>query len=463
MAARERLLVIGGDAAGMSAASQARRRRSAGDLDILVVERGHHASYSACGIPYYVGGVVEELDKLIARTPAQFRDRDIDLRLRTEAVEIDVAGGRVRVRDHEGGGERWEPYDQLMVATGAVPARPRLPGADARGIHGVQILDDGIAIRRVLEQGEPRRAVVVGGGYIGLEMAEAMVMRGLEVSIVDAADRPMRTLDPDMGAVIADAIRGIGVDLYLGEPVEGFDTSPDGHVTAVRTVNRTLPADLVVLGLGVRPGADLARAAGIETGPTGGIVTDRRMRTRTDRVWAAGDCVETRHLVSGGPVAIALGTHANKQGRVAGINLGGGYATFPGVVGTAVSKICRIEVARTGLNEREAAAAGFDALSVVVESTTRAGYHPGATMMRTKLIAERRSGRLLGAQIVGEENAAKRVDGLAIALWNGMTVEEMTGLDLGYAPPFSPVWDPVLIAARKAAEAVERDMSGQAS
>ncbi|MFI0483286.1 FAD-dependent oxidoreductase [Actinomadura sp. 9N215] len=459
MAARERLLVIGGDAAGMSAASQARRRRGPDDLEVLVVERGHHASYSACGIPYYVGGVVEELDKLIARTPAEFRDRDIDLRLRTEAVEIDTAGGRVRVRDHEGGGERWEPYDQLMVATGAVPLRPRLPGADAEGVHGVQILDDGIGIRRVLEERKPQRAVVVGGGYIGLEMAEAMVTRGLAVSIVDAADQPMRTLDPDMGAIIADAIRGIGVDLHLGEPVEGFDTSPDGHVTAVRTAGRTLPADLVVLGLGVKPGAELARAAGIETGPTGGIVTDRRMRTRTERVWAAGDCVETRHLVSGGPVAIALGTHANKQGRVAGINLGGGYATFPGVVGTAVSKICRIEVARTGLNEREAAAAGFDALSVVVESTTRAGYHPGATLMKTKLVAERRSGRLLGAQIVGEENAAKRVDGLAIALWNGMTVEEMTGLDLGYAPPFAPVWDPVLIAARKAAEAVERDMS----
>ncbi|TMQ99200.1 flavoprotein oxidoreductase [Actinomadura soli] len=460
MAARERLLVIGGDAAGMSAASQARRRRNADDLGILVVERGHHASYSACGIPYYVGGVVEELDKLIARTPAEFRERDIDLRLRTEAVEIDVDGGRVRVRDHEGGGERWESYDQLMVATGAVPMRPRLPGADARGVHGVQILDDGIGIRGVLEKEKPRRAVVVGGGYIGLEMAEAMVMRGLEVSIVDAADQPMRTLDPDMGAVIADAIRGIGVDLHLGERVEGFETSPDGHVTAVRTAGRTLPADLVVLGLGVRPGADLARAAEIETGPTGGIVTDRRMRTRTDRVWAAGDCVETRHLVSGGPVAIALGTHANKQGRVAGINLGGGYATFPGVVGTAVSKICRIEVARTGLNEREAAAAGFETLSAAVESTTRAGYYPGATMMKTKLIAERRSGRLLGAQIVGEENAAKRVDGLAIALWNRMTVEQMTGLDLGYAPPFSPAWDPVLIAARKAAEAVERDMSG---
>ncbi|WP_279486966.1 FAD-dependent oxidoreductase [Actinomadura sp. 6K520] len=460
--ARERLLVIGGDAAGMSAASQARRRRGADDLEIVVVERGHHVSYSACGIPYYVGGVVDDLDRLIARTPAEFRERGIDVRMRTEAVEIDPDRARVRVRDLAGGGERWEPYDHLMIATGAVPTRPRLPGADAKGVHGVQILGDGVAIRRAVVEDGARRAVVVGGGYIGLEMAEAMVMRGLEVSLVDLADQPMQTLDPDMGELVADAMRGVGVRLHLGEPVEGFDTSPDGHVTAVRTGSRTLPADIVVLGLGVKPASGLARDAGIEVGPTGGIVTDRRMRTRTERVWAAGDCVESRHLVSGGPVAIPLGTHANKQGRVAGINLGGGYATFPGVVGTAVSKICRAEVARTGLSEREAAAAGFETLSAVVKSTTRAGYHPGATEMWTKLIVERRSGRLLGAQIVGAENAAKRVDGLAIALWNGMTAEEMTGLDLGYAPPFAPTWDPVLIAARKAAEAVERDMMGRA-
>ncbi|WP_131741127.1 FAD-dependent oxidoreductase [Actinomadura roseirufa] len=455
MAGRERLFVIGGDAAGMSAASQARRRRDADDLEITVVERGRHASYSACGIPYYVGGAVSDLDRLIARTPAEFRDRGIDLRPRTEATEIDLDGGRVRVRDLADGGERWEHYDHLMVATGAVPVRPPLPGADAGGVHGVQILDDGVALRRALDAG-PRRAVVVGGGYIGLEMAEALVARGLEVALVDAADQPMRTLDADMGALVADALRGIGVALHLGEPVEGFDTS-GGRVTAVRTAARTLPADLVVLGLGVRPGTDLARAAGIPVGPTGGIVTDRRMRARAERVWAAGDCAETRHLVTGGPAAIALGTHANKQGRVAGINLGGGYATFPGVVGTAVAKICQVEVARTGLNEREAAEAGFETVSAVVASTTRAGYYPGATEMRTKLVAERRTGRLLGAQIVGEEGAAKRVDGLAIALWNGMTVEEMTGLDLGYAPPFSPVWDPVLIAARKVAERVEAD------
>ncbi|WP_067824182.1 FAD-dependent oxidoreductase [Actinomadura kijaniata] len=452
-----RLLVIGGDAAGMSAASQARRLRGPDELEIVVVERGDHTSYSACGIPYFVGGEVAGADALVARTPAEHRERGIILHLRHEAVEIDTGGARVRVRDLASGGERWEPYDHLMIATGAVPVRPDLPGVDAAGIFGVQTLDDGIAIHRAVERDRPARAVVVGSGYIGLEMAEALVRRGIEVTIVEAGEQPMRAMDPDMGALVADAVRGLGIHLRLDEPVEGFDTG-GGRVTAVRTARRTIPADLVVLGLGVRPGSDLARAAGIETGPTGGIVTDRRMRTRTANVWAAGDCVETRHLVSGAPVAIALGTHANKQGRVAGTGIGGGYATFPGVVGTAISKICKVEVAHTGLNSRDAERAGFDALTATVESTTRAGYHPDATTMHTKLVFERRTGRLLGAQIVGEEGAAKRIDGLAIALWNGMTVEEMTGLDLAYAPPFSPVWDPVLITARKAAALVEETM-----
>ncbi|WP_433338939.1 FAD-dependent oxidoreductase [Spirillospora sp. CA-294931] len=441
----------------MSAASQARRRLDGDRLEILAFERGTATSYSACGIPYYIGGDVGDPDALITRTPEVFRrDHDIDVRTRHEVTEIDLDRGAVRVRDLERAAERWESYDRLMIATGAVPTRPDLPGSDAEGIHGVQVLDDGLAIRRDLDRAKPRTAVVVGGGYIGLEMAEALVKAGLEVSLVDGAPQPMRTLDPDMGELVAGALRGVGVALYLGEQAEGFETS-GGRVIAVRTSERVLPADVVILGLGVRPNSGLAEAAGVEIGSTGGIVTDRRMRTRAEGVWAAGDCVQTRHLVSGEPVAIALGTHANKQGRVAGINLGGGYATFPGVVGTAVSKICKVEVARTGLNEREAAAAGFDSFSVVVESTTRAGYYPGTTSMKTKLIAERRSGRLLGAQIVGEENAAKRIDGLAIALWNGMTVEQMTALDLGYAPPFSPVWDPILIAARKATEQAERD------
>ena len=454
----QRLVVIGGDAAGLAAASQARKRRSPADLQIVAFEKGEYASYSACGIPYLIAGDVAGPDRLIAREPAVFRDKQaIDLRLRSEVTSIDTAQRVVAVHDWAEDRDYQQPYDELVIATGAVPARPPLPGADAAGVHGIQTLTDAVALERQLGSESPRRAVVIGGGYIGLEMAEALLHRGLTVTIVDAGPQPMRTLDPDMGALVAAALREVGVTLYLGERVTGFGTSAgDGRIEAVQTSARSIPADLVVLGMGNRPDSVLAAAAGIPVGETGGIRTDRQMRTSVDGVWAAGDAVETFHLISGRPVAIALGTHANKQGRVAGINLGGGYATFPGVVGTAVSKICDYEIARTGLTEAEAAEAGFATESVIVESTTRAGYYPGATSMKTKLIAERRTGRLLGAQIIGKEGAAKRIDGLAVALWNRMTVEEMSGLDLSYAPPFSPVWDPVLIAARKAAELIEQ-------
>lgn len=453
----QRLVVVGGDAAGMSAASQARRRRSPDDLAITAFERGDYTSYSACGIPYFIGGVVEDAGSLIARNPEMFRDKlSIDARLRHDVTEIDVDRRAVKVSDRtDGGGERWEGFDELMVATGAVPVRPPIDGVDAAGIYGVQVLDDGLAVRRALDDDHPQTAVVVGAGYIGLEMAEALVQRGLQVALVERSAQPMSTLDPDMGSLLAEAMGQTGIAVYLDEPVVGFETR-NGHVSAVVTEARTLPADLVVMGLGVRPNADLAHAAGIPTGDSGGVVTDRRMRTELDGIWAAGDCVETFHRVSRRGVHIALGTHANKQGRIAGVNIGGGYATFPGVVGTAVTKICGIEVARTGLGEAEAAQAGFAYESTVVDSTTRAGYMPGAVPIKTKLIAEYRSGKLLGAQIVGAENSAKRIDALAIALWNHMTVEEMSGLDLSYAPPFAPVWDPILIAARKAAEAVER-------
>ncbi|HTJ40348.1 MAG TPA: FAD-dependent oxidoreductase [Dactylosporangium sp.] len=448
----ERLVVIGGDAAGMSAASQARRRRGPDELSIVAFERGRHVSYSACGIPYLVAGDVGDPDDLVARHPAEFRDRQhIDLRLGSEVAVIDTDRREVLVRAD--GREYREPFDQLVIATGGVPLRPEVPGALALGIHGVQTLDDGMRLLGYLERHAPRRAVVVGGGYIGLEMAEAMLRRGLDVTLVDAAEQPMRTLDPDMGALVGDALRAEGVTLRLGETLQGF-TAAAGRVASVHTSGGEIPADVVILGLGTRPGSDLARAAGIAIGATGGIRVDRRMRTSVEGIWAAGDCVETFHLVSQRPVAIALGTHANKQGRAAGINIGGGYATFPGVVGTAVSKLCAHEVARTGLSTAEAEAAGFAPFGVVTESTTRAGYFPGATKIRTKIIAERTSGRLLGAQIVGREGAAKRIDALAVALWHGMTVEEMTSLDLSYAPPFAPVWDPILIAARKAAEAL---------
>ena len=350
-------------------------------------------------------------------------------------------------------------FDQLVIATGAVPVRPPLPGIDAPGVYGLQTLDDCDAIQAGLDGGA-RRAVVVGAGYIGLEMAEALVRRGLHVTVLEAAEQPMSTLDPDLGGQVADAVRGMGIELYTGERARAISTGPGGAVDAVVTENRTIRADIVVLGLGVRPNSALAGDAGLALGARGGIVTDARMRSVTDPgVWAAGDCVQTVHRVSRAPVYVPLGTHANKQGRVVGINLGGGYATFPGVVGTAVTKVCDLEVARTGLTAVEADRAGFRFVTATTESTTRAGYYPDAAPITTKLLAEKRSGRLLGAQIVGREGAAKRIDVLATALWNEMTVEEIAGLDLSYAPPFAPVWDPVLIAARKAWDAVEADVA----
>jgi len=448
------VVVIGGDAVGMSAASQALRRAGRDALEVVVFERGHHVSYSACGIPYWVAGDVDGPDPLIARSAAAHRDNGIDLRLRTEVDGIDLDARTVQVRELDSDASSTEGFDELVVATGAVPVRPPLPGADAPGIYGVQTLDDGADLLDGLAE-RPRRAVVVGGGYIGVEMAEAMVRRGLEVTLVDQAPEPMTTLDPDMGALVREAMEGMDIRMRTGTPVSGFETGRDGRVTAVATEEGELPADIVVLGIGVRPNTELARVAGLPLGESGGVLTDLRMRVPGhDGVWAGGDCVEVFHRVTGARVHIPLGTHANKHGRVIGVNLGGGYATFPGVLGTAVSKVCDLEIGRTGLLEAEAGAAGFETVSATVDSTTRAGYFPGATAITVKVLAERRTGRLLGAQLVGREGTGKRVDVCAAALWNGMTVEEMINLDLGYAPPFAPVWDPVLVAARKASEAV---------
>ncbi|WP_378730906.1 FAD-dependent oxidoreductase [Nocardia brasiliensis] len=451
----ERLVVIGGDAAGMSAASQARRLKDASELAIVVFERSRFTSYSACGIPYWVGGDVTERDALIARTPAEHRSRDIDLRLRTEVTEIDVAGGRVRARDLESGAESWTGYDKLVIATGARPIRPPLPGIDATGVHGVQTLDDGQALIDTLEHTEGKRAVVVGAGYIGVEMAEALIQRGYDVTMVHRGPQPMSTMDPDMGALVRDAMCGMGIKVFGNAEVTELRTDEQGRVSAVVTDGAEYPADVVVLGIGVRPDTELARAAGLPLGESGGLLTDLAMRVRGyENIWAGGDCVEVLDLVSGRERHIALGTHANKHGQIIGANVGGEYATFPGVVGTAVSKVCDLEVARTGLREKDARASGLQFVAVTIESTSRAGYYPDAATMTVKMLAERHTGRLLGVQIVGREGAGKRVDIAAVALTAHLTVDQMTTLDLGYAPPFSPVWDPVLVAARKAVTAV---------
>lgn len=441
-----RVLVIGGDAAGMSAAAQA--SRAAGEVEVVVFERGDYTSFAACGLPYFVGGLIPDAAKLVARSPEQHRANGIDVRMRHEVMSIDTAAKQITVRDRDAGTDTVEAYDALVIATGASAVRPPFDNIDAPGVMNIRIIPEALEMDRIIRERAPQRAVVVGAGYIGLEMAEAFKLRGLEVTVVEKADQPMTTLDPDMAAVLATAITEAGIDLRLGVGVEGFTVGADGWVTGVRTDAGEIPADLVVMGLGVRPNADLASAAGITVGASGAIATDERMMTSVVDVYAAGDCAESFHRVSRRGVSVALGTHANKQGRVAGVNVSGGDLRFPGVIGTAVTKVLEIEVGRTGLGMAEAAAAGFDAVSATITAGSRAHYYPDGAPMTVKIISERGTGRMLGAQIVGGPEAAKRIDALAVAIWNEMTVDDFSQTDLGYAPPFSPVWDPILTAAR---------------
>ncbi len=434
-------MVVGGDAAGMSAAAQARRLHP--DLDIVALERGTRTSYSACGIPYLVAGDVAHPDDLVARTPEEHRSQRIDVRLRHEATAVDLDTRTVEVRDLEHDRTFRLGFDHLLFGTGARPIRPDLPGIDEPWVRGVQTLDDGSRLLAEAKELGCRDVVVVGAGYIGLEMAEAFVRWGARVTLVESNERPLaRTLDPDMGDRLVGQIRAIGIEGRFGEAVEGFEP---GRVVAPSGPVR---ADLVVLGLGVTPESGLAEEAGLALGQRGSIRVNRRQQASAEGVWAAGDCAETYHQVSQRRVHIALGTVANKTGRAAGVNIGGGYATFPGVVGTAITKVCGTEVARTGLATAEAERAGFGVVSAVVETTTRAGYLPDAEPMAVKAIAERGTGRLLGMQIVGGRGAAKRIDTAATAITAGMSVHDVVELDLAYAPPFSSVWDPVQVAAR---------------
>jgi len=448
--AKERLVVIGGDAAGLSAAAQARRLRNGDELEIVVLEQGPEVSYSACGIPYWIGGLVSDRDRLIARTPEEFAAQDITVRTDSRAEGIDLDDGAVVTA----GGERLG-YDSLVVATGGRPFRPRVPGLDADGVHGVHRLADGADIRAAIAAGA-QRAVVLGGGYIGLEMAEVLQTRGLHVTVVLADPLPMAQLDDDMGERVCKAMGDMSIDVQPGQPVREIEVDADGAVSAVRTDAGSYPCDLVVLGLGMGPEVSLAREAGLQLGVTGAIDVQRNQRSRSHpEVFSAGDCAQTFHRITGDPAHIALGTHANKQGRIAGSVIGGRAARFAGVLGTAMTKVGDLEVARTGLCTTQAEDGGFDFRSELIEGTTRAGYYPGAAPIAIKLISERGSGLLLGAQVVGGPGSGKRIDVLATAIWAGMTAEELSGADLSYAPPFSPTYDPVTVAARVASR-VER-------
>lgn len=446
----KRMLVIGGDAAGMSAASKARRTDP--EAQVVVLERSGVVSFAACGIPYYVGGSIAEADDLIARSPEAFASAGIDLRLHTEATAIDTDARTVTAAGPDG--EETIAYDELLIATGATAIRPPIDGLDTRGVFTVRHLDDGVALREYVDTHEPRHATIVGAGYIGLEFAEVLRERGLEVTVVEMADRVFPSLDPDMSEHVAAELDRHGVIVRTSEKVTRVEPGPEGRVARALTTEEAWDTGVVVVGGGAKPASAIAEAAGIPLDEHGAIITDERMATSVAGVWAAGDVAGAHHLVTGERAYVPLGQTANKQGRVAGENIVGGDARFAGIVGTSVAKVFDVAVARTGLTAAECAAEGFDCAEATITAHDRAHYYPGARKLVVKLVGERGSRRLLGAQLVGV-GAEKRIDTLATALHAGLTADTVAELDLAYAPPYAPVWDPVLVAGGQLAKALD--------
>lgn len=450
-----KLIIIGGDAAGMTAASKIRRENK--NCEIIVFEKSEYVSYSACGIPYFISGKVTSHEELIVRTPEEFiKKYKIDTRILHEVIEVDTDNNQVLVHKSDDKTQFWESYDKLLIATGGKAFCPDVENRDADGIFGVSTLRSGIKVDNFIKNKKPKNAVIVGGGYIGLEMAEALLIKGLNVSLINRSEEIMNTLDPDMGALVNNAMTNLGVKIYAKEALQKFEADKNG-VTSVVTDKQTLKADLVILGMGTAPNTAFLKKSKIKLNEKGAVVVAKTQRTNIRNVWAAGDCATTTHLVTNKPFYIAMGTVANKTGLVAGKNIEGGKAVFPGVVGTAVCKICVYEVARTGMLEKQLRALNINYVQTMIKTKSRAGYYPDSKDIYVKLIAEKRTGRLLGGQIIGEEGAAKRIDVLATALTYKLTLRNIIDLDLSYAPPFSPVWDPVQTAARKLITLLKED------
>ncbi len=449
---REHLVIVGGVAAGLAAAMEARRRSP--ELDITVLEKTGDISYGACGLPYIISGLIASPDSLVLHTPDYFRERHrIEVRLRSEAIEILPAKSVLRFG--EDGETRETGYTALVIATGAAAVCPPLPGHDLEGVFVLRHLGDGRRLLDFIERRRPRAAVIVGAGYIGLEMAEAFASRGIQrVSVVEASANVMSTLGGRGRDRVADELRAHGVEVMFGEKVVAFE-GEDGRIARVITeTGRALDAEIVSIGVGVRPEVGLARAAGLEIGESGAIVVDEWQQTSAANVYAAGDCCEVLHRVSGRRAWNPLGQPAIKQGWVAGANAASGdispEARYAGVVGTNVVKVFGLEVARTGLSLAEAREVGFDASETEDETPSRAGYYPGGSKIFTRLVSER-TGRLLGAQMVAQEGVAQRINVYAAALHAGLKLDDIERFDLAYAPPFAPTIDPILRAAHKAA------------
>lgn len=446
-----RVVVIGGVAAGMSAASTVKRDEPT--TDVIVLEKGDFISYGACSLPYYISGVIPDYRQLIAVTPEQAKEnRGIEVWTRHEAMAIYPAKRTVSVLDRLSGAEKVVPYDALLIATGGIPISPPVPGIDLPNVFQVRTLSDGIEIKAYIDKHQPRKAVIIGGGYIGLEMAEACQRLGLEVTILEKLGNIMGSMGTESTALIEQELQEQGIQLVKDVNIDAFE-AVDGicHYVTANNGKYRFETALVVIAIGVRPRVDLARGAGIETGETGAIAVDNMLRTNVDDIYAGGDCTEVPHLVSGVKAYIPLGTTANKQGRIAGRNLvNPGCCQFAGVVGTAVTKVCDLQVARTGLTLMEARRFGFEATTATITANSRTAAYPGNAKITMTLIADKSTKRVLGAEMVGKDGVAKRIDVIAAALQNHMTVEALAQLDLSYAPPFAPVWDPILVAANVA-------------
>ncbi len=446
----KRLVIVGGVAAGMSAAARARRLDP--DLEIVAYERTGYVSYGACGLPYLIAGVVPKAADLIARTPEQFAKQGIEVRTRHEVTAIDSSNKSVQVLDLEGGREFTTSYDRLVIATGASPIRPPMPGTELEGVFVLRSVEDGIAVTRFLAEEQPTRVVIIGGGYIGVEAAEAFAQRGLQATVLTRPAQLLNILDDDIAQMMQAELERNGVVVSVDDVAQAIESDARGRARVVVSQSGRHEADLVLIGAGVSAESALAEDAGIALGVKGAIAVDEKMQTNVPDVYAAGDCAETYHVLLGGSSYVPLGSTANKQGRVAGTNVGGGNAAFGGVVGTTITKAFELGVAVTGLTEKMARQLGRPAKAVKIEHGSRAHYYPSPGPISVKLVWDPGDGRLLGAQIAGPVAEAKRVDVLATALHHGLTIEDLQRLDLSYAPPFAPVWDPILVAANVAAK-----------
>lgn len=439
-----KVVIVGGVAGGATAA--ARLRRLDETAEIVVFERSGFISYANCGLPYYIGGVIEDEAELTLQTPESFYERfRVQVKVRHEVTAIDRAAKTVTVHDLTTGRVFSEPYDKLLLAPGARPTQPALPGVGLDRLFTLRTVEDTLRIRRFVDEQRPQSVVLAGGGFIGLELAENLRERGLDVTIVQRPRQLMAPFDADMAALIHREVRAHGVHLALGHTVEGF-AETNGGVEVLLKGEQPLRADMVVLAIGVTPDSHLAADAGLELGLKGSITVNDRMQTSDPDIYAVGDAVQVRHFVSGQPALIALAGPANKQGRIAADNIAGGDSHFKGSQGSSVLKIFGLTAAATGLNEGAARRAGLDADAVVLSPMNHAGYYPGGQVMTMKVVFERRTGKILGAQIIGSDGVDKRIDVLATAIRAGMSAYDLTELDLAYAPPYSSAKDPVNMA-----------------